>query len=239
MSAPAFVAFDSEKGGTGKSTAALSFVSWCAARGIRTRVIDADASNPDVLRLCSKLTQCELINVRDEGGWLRIAEIAEENAKHLRGGAIVLNLPSQVAHSFPDERQCMYEALRTLRFRSTLVWVLDTGVDTVNLLAGGMLAAEEFVPSKIALRNLRWGNRDDFAVWQNSGTREHFLTVGKEADFPRLWPPLADRLRLSGDASFLRDRGTPFGLAEFLTIRSWVLKTDDLWDSLRKQVLAA
>jgi hypothetical protein len=209
------------------------------ARKVPVRIIDADASNPDVARLFSDIADCDQVNLREEGGWLRIATIAEQVAPSLSGGAIVLNLPSNLAHSFPEQRRCMFEALKALEFHTTLVWVLDTGVDGVNLLAGGFQPVTSLVSHKLALRNLFWGTHDAFDVWQNSRTRERFLAIGREADFPRLWPKLAERLRLTGDASLLRSRSPEFGLAEFFTMNAWIRQTDELWDSLRPEMLAA
>lgn len=251
---PAFIAFDSEKGGTGKSFAARSCVAWCLERKVPVAVIDADEKNPDVARWLQNHNRIHVerltgsLTLRNEGGWGAISEIAERMLPEIgKRGAIILNCPANASSPFPDDRLTMFQALQAVGFATTLTWVLDTGDDVVNLLGDGFGyrrgksaghptgdPVNKYLAGRVVLRNLIWGNHDDFRFWERSAMRKRFLQVGREDDFPRLWPKLAEIVKMSGGPNALRQHDPKvMGKYDFFTLVPWVLAADRLWDGLR------
>lgn len=231
---PAFVAFDSEKGGTGKSTAARMFATWCFERKLSVAVIDADGSNPDVGRWVSGAMPVHFVNIRKEGGWIEASDLAHALLPKLgKNGVCILNCPANAASSFPDQRAVMYQAVKEMGFAPTLAWVLDTGDDVVNMLATGLGPITTSLTGRLVFRNLIWGESADFKVWENSRIRKRFLQIGREDDFPRLWPRIADMVRFADGPQTLRTRGdAKMGVGEHLVLLAWLAQLDKLWRTL-------
>lgn len=250
---PAFIAFDSEKGGTGKSSAARSCASWCLERKVPVAVIDADESNPDVgrwleNRIPVKILRKEGLTIREEGGWIAVAELAEKMLPQIgKRGAVILNCPANASTSFPDERLTMFQALQAVGFATTLTWVMDTGDDVVNLLGDGLgykrgKAAghptgdpvNKYLAGRLVLRNLYHGKHEAFKFWEHSAMRKRFLQIGCEDDFPYLWSKLATAVEMAPGPDVLRKHDAKvMGKCEFYALLAWVVEADRLWDGLR------
>lgn len=236
-----FVTFDGEKGGTGKSTGCASFVDWATARNLPTLLIDADKSNPDVLRRFNGSVECEFVSIRDEGGWMKMLDIVYARRKDLAEGVVVVNLPSNVAHSFPEERIVLHRSLVGVGFVPSLIWMLDREDDSVNLLGGCLADLSSYLTNVVPVRNLNFGKPDTF-TWDKSELRKQVLAAPNlttvEVDFPRLLPEIAFTMRKAlGVPSFRSHDESLMGLGNYVTLEDWINRTDACWDRLRPDII--
>lgn len=232
---PGFVVVDGEKGGVGKSFTCQALVSWALDRKIPVVVIDANERIPDVARRYTGVVPVHVVNVKEEGGWTKIVDIAANCRTSLNRGILALNLPGNVISSFPEHRTTMFRAMkRSLGYRNTLVWTMDLGEDVVVQLGPGLGPIIEFVDGRVALRNTVFGREEQFTVWHNSRMRKRFIEVGGlDYSMPRLWPEVARLISQPTVSTYRTHDRALMGFGEFAVLEDWVARADRLFDNLR------
>ena len=86
MNRPIYVVGGS-KGGVGKSLVTMALVHQLSQSGDDVFLIDADTSNPDVLKSYQNEIRCEDVSLDDADGWIRLVDICDEN----KGSVVVVN----------------------------------------------------------------------------------------------------------------------------------------------------
>ncbi len=79
MNKPIYVVGGS-KGGVGKSLVTMALVHYLKENDDEVFLIDADTSNPDVLKSYEQEVTCKLVNLDDADGWIQFVNIAHEES---------------------------------------------------------------------------------------------------------------------------------------------------------------
>jgi hypothetical protein len=107
------------------------------------------------------------------------------------------------------------------------------------MLNAGLGPVTKYLSGRIALRNLYHGRHEQFRIWEQSRSRQRFLQIGKEGDFPRLSVSLADLVRVGGPNTLRTHDKQVMDAAEYMMLRLWTSKIDGLWDGLRSTIKVA
>ena len=231
------VIFDSEKGGVGKSFLSMSFTEWVWHRlRMPVVVVECNAEIPDVGRHFKDDIPVVNIDVRAPGGWSRIADVVDQH----KGKIVVVNLPSNVAGYYPEDRKGTLSGMRRLLdVRVLLSWVLNHEVDGILAMRREVKRSGQLISDVVVIPNLVHSRLKDFA-WMQSQTRVTMAEKGNlELVFPELWSPMAVTFRQVG-VSFDEMRkglatdqdGNLYPAGVRLTLFDWLRRTDLLWDAL-------
>ncbi len=86
MNKPIYVVGGS-KGGVGKSLVTMALVHYLKENDEEVFLIDADTSNPDVLKSYEEEVTCKLVNLDDADGWIQFVNICDEHRDCVVAGA--------------------------------------------------------------------------------------------------------------------------------------------------------
>jgi hypothetical protein len=209
--------FHGDKGGSGKSFAAMAFVDWLVERRKSAPlVVDADMRNPDAHRMFEAATRTALVNLREHDGWIELASLLDEAAE----SEIVVSLPGNIGDVLDTELPPFIEATKPLGVTIVLWWVINRTPDSVNLLRPARAVFGD--GRSVVVRNLFFGDEPRFRRWNESKTRTEFLNAGGlEIDLPDLHERLADQTAMGLPAvRFSQLEGMRFG--DRAEMRRWL-----------------
>jgi hypothetical protein len=173
-------AFCGKIGGVGKSIGAATCVERLATLG-EFAVIEADV-NDNVGRYAEGIAKkVWRVNLLASSGWLDLASaLADESCPE-----VVLSLPAgsdTVGHA-----EILRDVLTETGRRMGLVWMLNRTPEAVALLSKAITAFADSPVRVVPARNLFFGPREKFVIWEGSKARSAFLKAGgTEIDFPEL-----------------------------------------------------
>ena len=112
MNKPIYVVGGS-KGGVGKSLVTMALVHFLKENDDEVFLIDADTSNPDVLKSYEEEVTCKLVNLDDADGWIQFVNVCDEHRElrgrrqhggaQQRGGRAIWRDPQQIARRVAKE----------------------------------------------------------------------------------------------------------------------------------------
>lgn len=216
--------FSGNKGGVGKSMAAIAFTEYLLAAGLDPLVVETDTQNPDVGRKYGDRAQ--FINVTDSiQGWGKVADLADQH----RDRPMVLNLPAGIGEAWKKGAPLMFEALAEsgVEISAHVFFVINRQKDSIVLLKDAMERDPSggAIKSWFVVKNLYFGDAEKFALWNDSKTRRELLESGKghEVEMPELADWVADKLtgRPTTVAASADDTDT-FTLSERTAIKRWL-----------------
>lgn len=205
------VIFCGDKGGVGKTTAAVAYADGLIARGIEFLPLDADQSNPDFFE---RYENGVAVDHQDFENWAAILE-APEN--------IVLNLPAGGGSWIWENRDVLSEAAQAAGKSIDLYFVVNRDRESANILqkrALPLLKLPAFA-SLTVVRNLFFGPPEKFSILEDA-RRDITSAGGKIIDFPELNDLVARDVANSGKrpAELLRDGG--IGFIQTPILRAWL-----------------
>ncbi len=188
---------DGDKGGVGKSLVTRAIVDLylnADEAGIGDRrytlaVYDADQRNPDV---CGRggytpndhIILAELAALDDEAGWIDfgnklepVIEMGRSEEAHVR---IIVSMPAQIGRVFDGSVPLVNTLLRELN--AVPVWVLSRTREGVTALEERVRAYPAQYASGVAVRNLFFGNREKFVLWDASDLKRRLVEEGPWVD---------------------------------------------------------
>ena len=167
--------FHGDKGGVGKSFASFAFGDWLITdRETVPLIVDADMRNPDVSRLFAGVAPTREVDLRTHDGWIELASLLHEAA----ATEIVVSLPAGIGDALEREAVDWLESMRELRREVVLYWVINRTADSINLLRSALETFEGSARAMVVVKNLFFGEPDRFRRWNDSKTRQAFLTAG-------------------------------------------------------------
>ena len=165
------------KGGTGKSTFARGALDALLSAGINVAAFDGDLENPQLHRYYQNtgegVTRTTLAE-RDGGdNILEVMEAAQPDV-------ILVDVAaggSQILMRLQDESLFLSSA-EELGYAFTVVTVLSPIKDSVNMLKGAMDITQNHNVQHVVVKNLHFGQEDDFELFDSSTTKQRFEANG-------------------------------------------------------------
>lgn len=165
------------KGGTGKSTFARGVLDTLLTSGINTAAFDGDTENPQLHRYYQKVGDGVVRTVlADRDGGDDILQAMEE----AQPDVILVDVAaggSQILMRLQDESLFLSSA-KELGYAFTVVTVLSPIKDSVNMLKEAMDITRGHNVQHVVVKNLHFGQEDDFELFDSSNTKRHFEADG-------------------------------------------------------------
>ena len=225
--------FHGDKGGVGKSFASFAFGDWLITdRETVPLIVDADMRNPDVSRLFAGIAPTREVDLRTHDGWIELASLLHEAAET----EIVVSLPAGIGDALEREGVDWLESMRELRREVVLYWVINRTADSINLLRSALQTFEGGASAMVVVKNLFFGEPDRFRRWNDSKTRQAFLTAGGlEIELPDLHERIADLTAMAlPPVPFSRADALRFG--DQAELRRWRQRTAADFDGIAERI---
>ncbi len=229
---------DGDKGGVGKTMVSRVITDLYVRHellGIRKPkiiCIDADHTNPDYAgdggyKGDDCIFKSILVNLDEPDSWLDLTnrlELYLEMAleEEVR---IIINLPATIQRAFMAGGESVAQVMET--FNCIPVWVLGDTSDSVTQLEKRYEAMGRHFEHGVAVVNLKFGNRDKFSHWNDSGIRREIIDSGEwqEACIPVFSQAIARNLgrtpfHIAEDQRVGAD-GVRLGLGDLLGVRAF------------------
>ena len=180
-----------DKGGTGKSVVARMLLDIYRHRNINCLAYECDQSNPQLFRHYNKIPPgitCLRLNERSG------ADAIQDNLKTYKPSVSLIDLPAGAADYFEkmSEDIFLFKGLERFGYKITTISVLGRVKDSVLQLKRLVDFCGDRV-DYIVLKNLYWGNPENFTRYDNSKIRQTVLQLGGiELSFPELFEDIFD-----------------------------------------------
>ena len=236
--------FHGDKGGVGKSFACSTFIDTLVSHKIAAAVVDGDPRNPDVERMFGEELRVKTANLRSQQGWMDLTDFLVENADL----PIIVSLPAGVGGDFAREAADFFEMAGLLKRPVSMFWVINLLPDSINLLNQTLDVVGTKLHTKAVVKNLFFGEEDQFTRWDNSDVRKRFEAIGgKTVCLQKMHDRVVDKL--FADAA----KVAPFSLAvvpinesktssfkltpsENMELIKWLRKTDAVFAPLHVEL---
>lgn len=177
------ISIDGGKGGTGKSFVAAAIIDTLLQRGKSVFLVEADTSNPDVMKAYSEIPGSAICLDEREGFLEMATQIHKTDADYF-----VINNPAR-SGGWIVHGGLVVDNLDRMGAEMSVFWVANRQKDSVELLANFF---ERFPEISIHfVQNEYWGSPEKYEVWNTSKLREKILAAGG-SDF--VFPDMADRV---------------------------------------------
>lgn len=189
-----------DKGGVGKSLLTCAAIDYRANQeGFNPNkliILDADPRNADVFRMFEKFPQygkAERISLAGKEDWMKfIDRIQDEKDKEYD---YILSLPAGIGGIMSKEGGKFGDLVGQLGHEITMYWTIDRMPDSINLLKRALFDIGGKVKQTILVKNLFFGEADNFSRWDKSYLRKLFLLQhGIEANLPELHEWVIDQV---------------------------------------------
>jgi len=184
MAKPIYVVGGS-KGGVGKSLVAMALTHLLSEKGHKVFLIDADTSNPDLLKSHGSEVSCELVNLDDADGWIRFVNICDEN----KDAVVVVNTAARNNVGVAAYGATLSKSLEELERELVTLWVINRQRDSLELLQDYI----EAIPNSTVhvVKNGYFGADQKFELFNNSNLKKEVEAHGGASV---LFPDMADRV---------------------------------------------
>lgn len=240
---------DGDKGGVGKSLVTRAIVDMylnaeeagLGARRFTLAVCDADRRNPDVCGQGGytpdgRIIRADLAALDSEAGWIDFGNKLEPVIAFAHAGEVdvrlIVSMPAQIGRVFDGSVALVNTILQELH--AVPVWVLARTRESVTALEERIKAYPAQYATGIAVRNLFFGDREKFAIWEKSRIRQQLAADGRWADviLPELNDFVFERIGRT-PLHVAAETGTasgPLGWGEHTALATW---RHTAWDNLR------
>lgn len=173
------------KGGVGKSLVSMAVLDHLQAAGEKVLLVESDTSNPDVWQSYKELAKCELVNLDDADGWIRLVNLCDEN----RDCVVVINTAARNNEGVAAYGVTLNSTLEELNRELITIWVINRQRDSLELLKEYL----ETIGSTTVhvMRNGYFGEEKKFELYNNSTLK---TDVEERGGRSLLFPDLADRV---------------------------------------------
>lgn len=213
------------KGGIGKSITAMAAVHYLQEKGEKVLLVEADDTNPDVLKSYREEVETEALNLDNAEGWMDLANILEEKQDYVA----VINTPARSTEGVNKYGEILAAALPELKRELLTLWVISHERDSLELLKKFMEAMRESTVH--VLRNLYWAPAEKFTLYDGSNIRAAVeKRGGKTLDFPVL--PLRLSTALRNDRMSIRKAIETSTIGNRIGVTKWVEKFSAAFDEV-------
>jgi CobQ/CobB/MinD/ParA nucleotide binding domain len=177
------------KGGVGKSMVTMALVDLLREQGKNVFLVECDNSNPDVWKAHKDELRCELVNLDEAEGWIRLLNICDSNRDHV----VVVNTAARNNAAVTRFGSTLNNSLDELGRELVTFWVINRQRDSLELLREFTSA----IPRSVlhVVRNGYFGEERKFELYNSSSAREQIEKKGgKSITFADLADRVADDL---------------------------------------------
>lgn len=183
-----------DKGGVGKSMFSTALIDYLDANSHKVMVVDADTSNPDVVRMFTsdaEVVPCRKLNLQMEAGWMELMDMAVAHSDF----NIVVSLPAGAGEFMQHYMKELHEFITAhdLVTAIELFWIMGKTADSVQLLDSAFKGYGEHFSTVRVILPMYWGKSEDFALWHNSPTKKQI--EGKYGQTTILFPALHEECK--------------------------------------------
>jgi hypothetical protein len=173
------------KGGVGKSLVSMAVLDHLQKAGEKLLLVESDTSNPDVWKSYKEHVPCELVNLDDADGWIRLVNLCDEH----RDSVVVINTAARNNEGVARYGVTLNSTLEELGRDLTTLWVINRQRDSLELLKEYL----ETIGSTTVhvMRNGYFGEEKKFELYNDSKIR---AVVEERGGKSLLFPDLADRV---------------------------------------------
>ncbi len=152
------------KGGVGKSMMTSLLIHHLDKLGEEIAIIDTDGSNPDVYKAHHQSYTCELQGIDSINQWANFLTLLDKYSDK----AVVVNMAARNQDSIKN----WGETIKEISDEIQVFFMLNTQKDSILLLKdyAKTFDSEKIIPTK----NLYFGDKEDFALYDGSGTKKIF-----------------------------------------------------------------
>ena len=173
------------KGGVGKSLVSMATVDYLQAAGRKVLLVESDTSNPDVWKAYKDDVTCELVNLDEADGWIRLVNLCDEHRDH----TVVVNTAARNNKGVSAYGTTLNSTLEELERKLVTLWVINRQRDSVELLKQYL---ETIVATTVhVIRNGHFGDEAKFELYNGSKLK---TSVEERGGRSLLFPDLADRV---------------------------------------------
>ena len=184
MNKPIYVVGGS-KGGVGKSLVTMALVHYLKENDDEVFLIDADTSNPDVLKSYEQEVTCKLVNLDDADGWIQFVNICDEH----RECVVVVNTAARNNVGVAQYGGTLSKSLDELQRNLVTLWVINRQRDSLELMQDYVEAIGN--SALHVVKNGYFGADAKFELYNGSDVRK---AVEKKGGRSVLFPDMADRV---------------------------------------------
>jgi hypothetical protein len=189
----------SNKGGTGKSMAALALLDTLLEAGEQILFIESDTANPDVYRCLQREgsdageslpgTAMQTLKLDEREGWMELVNLIDAH----RDRVVVINGAARLGDAVQKYGTILQQSLPELGRRFVTLWLLNRQRDAMDQLREHMAV---FPGSTFhVVRNGLFGDETKFELYNNSRLRGQIEAAGgKSLTLPDLADRVADAL---------------------------------------------
>ena len=211
------------KGGTGKSTFARGVLDTLIAQGVTVSAFDGDPENAQLHRYYQSLgdgvVRTEL--AERDGGDEILAAMEEDQPDVIL--ADVAAGGSQILMRLQDESLFLSSA-EELGYAFTVVSVMSPIKDSVNMVREALEITKGHSVQHVAVKNLHFGEADDFELFDASKTKQQFEQTGgvvlSMRDLFSKTYGVIDKKNLPFQVAVTKESGLPYG--DRARIRQWL-----------------
>jgi hypothetical protein len=153
--------------------------------GEKLLLVESDTSNPDVWKSYREHVPCELVNLDDADGWIRLVNLCDEH----RDSVVVINTAARNNEGVARYGVTLNSTLEELGRDLTTLWVINRQRDSLELLKEYL----DTIGSTTVhvMRNGYFGEEKKFELYNDSKIRS---VVEERGGKSLLFPDLADRV---------------------------------------------
>lgn len=178
------------KGGVGKSIVSMALVDYLLAQKSTPLLIESDTSNPDVWKVYRETITCQLLDLDEVDGWIRLVNACDAHPDKI----VIVNTAARSNTGVSKFGATLSESLNELDRSLIALWAINRQRDSMELLTEFM----DVMPvSRVhVLRNLYFGDESKFELYAASKTLRPRVESagGKSLSFPDLADRVADDL---------------------------------------------
>ncbi len=118
------------KGGVGKSMVTMALIDALLTDGENIVVVESDDSNPDIYKAVNKLVPCEICNLDDQSGYIRLGGIIEQG----KNACIVVNTAARATSGIVEHSGILADVSKELGRELVMLWPINRQRDSLELL---------------------------------------------------------------------------------------------------------
>ncbi len=174
------------KGGVGKSTVSMALVDALLEKGEQVVLVESDDSNPDAYKALNGIVPCEICNMDDEAGYIKLGNIIEANSK----ACIVVNTAARATAGLVQHGGIISDVALELKRNLVMLWPINRQRDSLELLNDFVENAQGYT-AIYAVLNTYFGDPKKFARFHASKLKNKLTGF---LEFPELNDLVADKL---------------------------------------------
>ena len=224
MNKPIYVVGGS-KGGVGKSLVTMALVHYLKENDEQVFLIDADTSNPDVLKSYEEEVTCKLVNLDDADGWIQFVNICDEH----RESVVVVNTAARNNVGVAQYGGTLSKSLDELQRNLVTLWVINRQRDSLELMQDYVEAIGN--STLHVVKNGYFGADAKFELYNGSDVRK---AVERKSGRSVLFPDMADRVSdaLYSDRLSIAKAWRTMPIGNRAELRRWLEEVNKIFPGL-------